>query len=265
MERTTSEAVLQIIDDVVKYFNLERDRFLLFISDAASYMLNVATLLKQLYSNLKHLTCLSHLLHNCAEKVRAEFPKTDFLIASIKAATVKNRTRSAAFEAIGQPPQPVLTRWASWLEAAFYYSRSFHEVKEIVENFEDDQLLVERAKQSVNDCALITELILICSYQPMVSLVKQFENREATVESAWISLQQFIEELSGIDPAGILEYLKRRLESMVDLKEIVEGSGNLSPARYFQLRNVQPSSGDVERSFSKLNFLLTDDLFGLEC
>ena len=51
-------------------------------------------------------------------KIKSHFEDVDQLIAKVKAVTVKNKTRQAKFFAIGYPPQPSPTRWASWLNAA---------------------------------------------------------------------------------------------------------------------------------------------------
>ena len=95
--------------------NIAREKFLLLLSDAARYMIKAAETLKILYPRLLHVTCIAHLLHNCAEHIRAHFKAADNLISSIKAATIKNKDRHALFTAAGlpAPPQPVLTRWAT--------------------------------------------------------------------------------------------------------------------------------------------------------
>ena len=64
------------------------------------------------------MTCVAHLLHNCAMKIKSHFEDVDQLIAKVKAVTIKNITRQAKFFSIGYPPQPVPTRWGSWLNAA---------------------------------------------------------------------------------------------------------------------------------------------------
>ena len=56
-------------------------------------MTAAGVLLKKLYSRLFQVTCMSHLLHNCAMKVRANYPAADELVAKIKAVTIKNRSR----------------------------------------------------------------------------------------------------------------------------------------------------------------------------
>ena len=62
------------------------------LSDAARYTQAAGKTLKRLYPRLFHVTCLAHLLHNCAIKVRAHYTAVDEVIARVKAATVKNKT-----------------------------------------------------------------------------------------------------------------------------------------------------------------------------
>ena len=60
-------------------------------------------MLKELYSQFFHVTCVSHLFHNCAEKIRAHNSNVDNLIARIKAALIKNKERRNRFREIGIP------------------------------------------------------------------------------------------------------------------------------------------------------------------
>ena len=53
-------------------------------------------------------------------KIKSHFEDVNQLIAKVKAVTIKNKTRQAKFSAINYPPQPVPTRWGSWLNAALY-------------------------------------------------------------------------------------------------------------------------------------------------
>ena len=81
-------------------------------------MIAAGITLKSLYPELFHVTCVAHLLHNCTMKMKSCLEDVDQLIAKIKAVTNKNKTRQAKFSAIGYPPQPIPTRWGSWLNAA---------------------------------------------------------------------------------------------------------------------------------------------------
>ena len=56
---------------------------------------------------------------------------------------------------MGSPPEPVVTRWGTWLKAADYYANNLIEVKKIVNEFEGDGILVKRAKEAVNDAGIV--------------------------------------------------------------------------------------------------------------
>ena len=83
-------------------------------------------------------------------KLKSHFEDVDQLIAKIKAVTIKNKTRQAKFSAIGNgyPPQPLPTRWGSWLNAALYYAKHLPEVKAIVESFAGSGILITHARYS---------------------------------------------------------------------------------------------------------------------
>ena len=82
--------------------------------------------------------------------MRARFKNIDEVIATIKAATIKNKDRKKDFHNAGlpSPPDPVITRWASWLRAALYYNENLPAVRTIVNNWTSSGLLVSRAKDA---------------------------------------------------------------------------------------------------------------------
>ena len=128
---------------------IARNKFCLLLSDTARYMSTAGNLLKKLNPKLFHVTCMAHLIHNCAMKVQANFPAVDELIARVKALTVKNKVRRILFNVIGKPPQPVITRRTSWLNAALCYSKYLSKVNAIVENLNESGILVQRAKEAL--------------------------------------------------------------------------------------------------------------------
>ena len=144
-----SNTIAQAVDDVVRNLGINRSFFYLLLSDAAKYMITAVITLKSLYPKLFHVTCVAHLLHNCAMKIKSHFEDVDQLIAKVNAVTIKNKTRQAKFLAIGYPPQLVPTRWGSWLNAALYYAKNLPEMKAIVESFVSSGVLVTQAKDSL--------------------------------------------------------------------------------------------------------------------
>ena len=94
-------------------------------------------------------------------KVKSHFEDIDQLIANVKSATVKNKTRQAKFAPIGCMSQPVVKRWGSWLNAALSYAKNLPEVKAIVESFQCSGISVTRVKVSLPTTGLAIQLLKI--------------------------------------------------------------------------------------------------------
>ena len=67
--------IAQAVDDAVRNLGIDRSFFCLLLSDAAKYrsMTAAGITLKSLYAKLFHMTCVAHLLHNCAMKIKYHF------------------------------------------------------------------------------------------------------------------------------------------------------------------------------------------------
>ena len=169
--KTVNQSILYmkiLIDNILWKLDIARENFLLLLSDAASYMTTYIATLKVLYPRLFHVACLAHMLHNYAEKMRGAFADIENLIARVKVATIKNKLRQAQFKHIGSPPEPVVTRWGTWLKTADCYADNLIEVKKIVNEFEGDGIFVKRAKEAVNDVGIAASLLKIkWDYSPI--------------------------------------------------------------------------------------------------
>ena len=102
-----SSIILHTVDDILRQLEIKRKNVSLFLTDAARYMSLAGKTLKELYPSLMHVTCVAHLLHNCAMRVRAHLQNIDEVIA-----TIKNKDRKKDFHDAGlpSPPDPVITR-----------------------------------------------------------------------------------------------------------------------------------------------------------
>ena len=95
-----STIIAQAADDAIR--NLGTNSFFrLLLSDAAKYMTAAGVTLKSLYPKLSHVTCVAHLSHNCAMKIKSHFKDMDQLTAKVKAVT--NKTTQVKFSAIDHP------------------------------------------------------------------------------------------------------------------------------------------------------------------
>lgn len=167
-----AEYIVNLIESVLQEFSLIPTNFFLLLSDSASYMSNSGKILKSKFPFLFHITCIIHLYHNMCFKIMQFYEEVNELIASIKSAVTKNKTRKQLFYEIGQPPDTIVTRFGSWLKAARYYSINFTKVKYIVNSFEDDGILVEKAKSAVNNSFVKKQLLnLELNYFFLIDLI----------------------------------------------------------------------------------------------
>ena len=214
--------------------------------------------LKEFYPYLLHVTCLAHLLHNCAMRVCAHFKNIDAVVKAMKAATVKNKERCKNFRDAGlpSPPAPVVTRWATWLEAAFFYAEHLPVVRNIVNNWKSGGILVTRAKEAINEDQLISDLVLILQYQPLARNVELLEATDCRMADAFklIKNMDFLE-----DPCEIQNYIDQRLSGS-DIETIINSSvSTIPPATCALLQKAQATSATAKRSFFMLKKLLRKD------
>ena len=250
--------IVQHIDDCIRKLPIERKNFVLLLSDSASYMIAAGRALKLLYNNLFHVTCVAHLLNNCEEKIRNKYKNTDLLISSLKAATVKNPSRRNLYHEIGTTPQPVITRWGTWLDAAVnYFAEKLPQIREIIAQFPEDGQIVTKVKHAALSPELELELTEICRYyKSLLNLIGRIEGTIYSIMQAYRDLHalQFHE-----DPCSISEYISNRLLGKDFLDIINCTRENITPAMFSQLQQCCATSCAVERSFSLLKKLLSKE------
>lgn len=99
------------------------------LSDAALYMLKAEKGLTTFYPKMLHVTFVAHGFHRIAKTVRVQFPLVDILIATIKKVFLKAPSRVLKFKELYPnlclPPEPIVIRWGTWLEAVKYCSNNF--------------------------------------------------------------------------------------------------------------------------------------------
>ena len=205
-----SGIILHAVDDILRQLEIKRGNFSLFLTDAARYMSLAGKTLKELYPSSMHVTCVAHLLHYCAMRVRAHSKNIDEVITTIKAATIKNKHRKKYFHDAGlpSPPDPVITRWATWLKAVLHYSKNLPAVRTIVNNWTSVGFLVSRAKDTINVEDLVPDLVKINQYRILAANVEFLEGSACTITEAYGLLKnmQFDD-----DPCAIKNYIKKRL------------------------------------------------------
>jgi hypothetical protein len=93
LERVNNSSITVVFDNAMNMLwpdKVERENVLLFVSDAAPYMIKGAKALQLLYPKMINVTCLAHALHRVGEDVCGSYPEVDKLIANGKNIFIKS-------------------------------------------------------------------------------------------------------------------------------------------------------------------------------
>ncbi|KAG0442250.1 hypothetical protein DMUE_0417 [Dictyocoela muelleri] len=96
--------------------SINYDKLLTIISDAAPYAIKAVNVMKFLFPNTKHVTCIAHMLHRLCEKLRDISPNTNFICSEIKRILIKNKENQLIFNNITKlklPKFAIITRWGT--------------------------------------------------------------------------------------------------------------------------------------------------------
>ncbi|XP_025408739.1 uncharacterized protein LOC112682378 [Sipha flava] len=258
------------------------DNVLLFVSDAAPYMVKSGKSLQVLYSKMVHITCLAHGLHRVAEQIRINFPEINSLISNIKKVFLKAPYRINLFKnlapGIPLPPELIIApRWGTWLNAVNYYCEHFLHIKNVILQLDsDDALAIKNAKKLVENPEIEKNLIYIksnfgflateitrletsgmllsesvCYIEKVKQQIKQALGK--TGETVTKKLDDVLNKNSGFKILTIISnILKAEKVSREELPE------DLTCDDLIHYKFAPITSVDVERSFSKYKHILSD-------
>jgi len=86
-----------------------------------------------------------------SEEIRGKFPGVDKLISRVKQVFFKSPSRTMLFRTespgIPLPPEPILTRWGTWINAASYYCTYYKEIHGVLQQLDSSAALsIKEAK-----------------------------------------------------------------------------------------------------------------------
>lgn len=285
LEKANYSTITKLFDNAMFLLwpnGIRHNDVLLFLSDAAPYMKKAGDTIKVLYPKIIHVTCLAHGLHRVAEEVRVNYPKVDKLVSSVKQIFLKAPSRTVLFKTVnpGIPllPEPILTRWGTWIEATSYYCKYFSKIRDVVRQLDPiNAVSIKKAQNLVNQGSMEPNLIFIDSnYGFLPTKIKQLETQGVKLSETIKEITQTkkkIEEVSSEVGVAIQKKLRYVLEknrgfetrmkismiltvdseSMDGLPEELTGD-DLKFYKYAPM-----TSTDVERSFSRYKNLLSNN------
>lgn len=90
-----------------------------------------------------HVTCAAHAIHRVCECARAKYVEVDRLISSVKKIFCKAPSRIRKlhdmYPDLAVPPQPILTRWGTWIAAAIYYADNHNKILNVLNKLDKDE------------------------------------------------------------------------------------------------------------------------------
>lgn len=282
LEATNSTTIAQLFNSTLRSLwkeEVKYDDVLLFITDAAPYMKKAGKALQVLFPKMTHVTCLAHALHRVAEEIRRLFPQVDRLIANGKKIFLKSPARCQSFREkapkLPLPPQPIVTRWGSWLTAVQYYASHFNEFKDIVNTFDKDETAAVRiACETMEDRNVFCDLTFISTHFGSLPLaITKLETRNLPLTEALNIFKTATSKLSNAPGENGLA-IKSKCDKVIlantglttlnKIRNVLDGSqeehfsDNMTPFDISCFKYAPVTSVEVERSFSALKNILSD-------
>lgn len=272
LQQCTGETIKELVKTTLQQFEISAGQVLMLVTDGAAYMRLAGRLLQQsVYPQLTHVTCILHTLHLVADTVRKCYPQVDKLIAETKAVFTKSPKRIREFHnmctGIPEPPQPVLTRWGTWINAAFYYVQHFDSIKNVVLKFNSREAeCIKKSQEQFQNQQVYEDLQIIRdNYTVLGDAIKQFQNTSLSfVESVRLidQLQTKLQTLSDTIGITVKEKMETLLSKNPGLARLRNLYNNPVPEdlltefkEYFAHAPI--TSIDVERSFSLYKNIFT--------
>lgn len=203
------------------------NNFLLFLSDAAPYTVKAGSVLKNLYTKMIHTTCSAHALQRIAEEIREQFNYVDELISNMKEKICKSPYHAALFKSIDPgirlPPEPILTRWGTWLEAATYYCENFQITCNVINALDqNDEDSIKKVKLCVLKPGLENNLAYIKSnFQVFTTVVIKLQMKNLPLADSLTVIQEVkskFQSLKGTQGKSMLFKLQKVFEKNEGIK-----------------------------------------------
>lgn len=254
LEAVNGGTVMQSFNDACCFLwpdGIKYDHVWLVLTDQASYMLSAFRMIKLMFPNLNHITCIAHALHRVCESVRSKYATANRFVSEMKKVLLKSPFRTQLYREttdLPLPPDPVVTRWGTWVNAAVFYAENFNAIKEFLYRLDaEDAQAIDAAQKLSQDETVRQQLLEVYDLKNVVHAIKKLEAQGITVQEQWNILQEVQSQLPGFAKAK----LEASLAKNPDILKIVENFKTVENLEFCIKAKYAPlTSVDVERSFS---------------
>lgn len=264
LDRVNNTTILQSINRAAQLLwpeGIKYENLILVVTDQATAMIKGIKAAKELYPNINHITCLSHALHRVCEFVRNKNPLVDQFISSMKKILKKSPLRRQNFKEmcnISLPPNPIITRWGSWLKTAFYYIENYDLIYSFIRQLKDENnSAIKKAKELISKNDLKNQLLQLSAFKFLPERITELQKSSLKMSEQLEILEGVKKNLSGI----YLDKLNNSLLKNPDLVRFTSEDNSMD----HRIKSVFAPlvSVEVERSFSTYKIILTERRFNL--
>jgi hypothetical protein len=277
--KTVSQLILQSLSKVFPN-GIPFNRVLLFLSDGASFIGLAFETLHELFTKMQHVICVVHGLNRVAEQVRAQYADVNILIGSVKALFCKARERVRAYQSalpgVPLPPEPIITRFSSWLKAVRFYALYLEVITPFIENVDPEiSVFIEEAQEAIRAPSLKEEIATISAhYDFLVDIICKLENRNLSLSDSLDIVESVHARLTtapGKKGQTILLrynsvfFNNKGLKELIKIRLILDNQGtekdifnHYTIDEILHFRFAPINSCEFERAFFQLKLLLSD-------
>lgn len=181
------------------------------------------------------------------------------------------------YPTLALPPQPIVTRWGTWIEAAMYYAENFHEIHLFLNELDSDESnAIRKAKEVIEKQTLRNDLAFIkCHFGCLPVAIAKLEKKGVLLTDAihtFNSVRTCLTEIPGRNEFLVkFEFVRdknRGLKMLESIGGILAGDKDqsidddkikeLTPDEIQAFKYAPITSCDVERSFSAYKRVLED-------
>ena len=227
------------------------------LSDQAPYAIKVGKMLKEIFPNLKHVSCLVHCLHRVCEKLKGMSPYVDKIVAFLKAKLVKNKENQKIFCQLSGKPMPklpIVTRWGSWLTFVVYIHDNFNSVNQFF-IYCAEKLHLPKIKELYNSESVKNELVVAKQHAFFFNVIKKLERED-------LNTMDQIAVVKNIQGKILNKKLKTKMANCMEKNPDLD---HFMTFNYIKVSDEAKKYGfvplnavSVERSFFKLTAILSD-------
>lgn len=167
------------------------------------------------------MTCLTHGFNRVSETIRCNYSEVDQLIAFVKKIFIKAPSRVLIFKEIyldlNWPPEHIITRWGTWLEAVQYYCDHFDKIKNIISYFDTESAAaIKKTNYQLQNFDLKNNLTYISeNFSFMIRTIKQLETKNMSLIRSISIVEKSADNLEKTQ--GIMgEIVKKKFANIIE-------------------------------------------------